>query len=228
MGAKHAELKAGRIPAHERSRLPEEGPTYPLSNRIRQEALLILHEGEFSAVEIGEMIGEDTSLVTNHLRDLYDAGCIEFAGFRGKGNFKKAVYRAIVRPYTSREEARKMSPEERNEVAGVNLQWTMTEADAAFRKKKMANDENCVIMFDEPRLDREGRVELDEFLVASWSGDFAVLERLKSIQDIAARAANRMAKSGEVGVIVVASLMAFERARSAITVGSSRLPISKS
>lgn len=224
---KHAELKPGRRPASEWSRLPDEAPTYPLTQRIRQESLLILHEGEFSAADIAEMIGEDTSHVTNHLRDLYDAGCIEFVGYQGKGNFKKAVYRAIARPFTSCEEAMKMSPEERQEIAGVMLQWIMVEATASFRNKKMADDENCVVMFDEPCLDAEGRIELDEFFTACWSGDFEVLERLKSVQDIEARATNRMAKSGETGVIVVASLMAFERARPRITKGSSRVPISK-
>lgn len=224
---KHAELKPGRRPARERSRLPGEAPTYPLNHRIRQESLLILHEGEFSAADIAQMIGEDTPHVTNHLRDLYDAGCIEFVGYQGKGNFKKAVYRAIVRPFTSREEAKKMSLEERHEIAGVYVQWTLTEAAAAYQSKKMAGDENCVVMFDEPCLDAEGRIELDEFFTACWSGDFDVLKRLKSVQDIAARAANRMAKSGEPGVTVVASLMAFERARSRITQGSSRVPITK-
>jgi predicted transcriptional regulator len=227
MGVKHAELKLGRNSVKDRLRLPEEAPTYPLTQRIRQEALLILHEGQFSAADIAEMIGEDTSHVTNHLRDLYDAGCIEFVGHRGKGNFKKAVYRAIARPFTSHEEAVKMSPEQRGEIAGVMLQWIMAEATGSYRDKKMANDENCVVMFDEPCLDAAGRVELDDFFTACWSGDFEVLERLKSVQDITARAANRMAKSGETGVIVVASLMAFERARSRITKGSSRVPISK-
>ena len=224
---RHAELKPGRRPASARSRLPEEVPTYPLNHRIRQESLIILHEGEFSAADIAEMIGEDTSHVTNHLRDLYDAGCIEFVEFRGKGNFKKAVYRAVARPFTSREETKKMSPEERQEVAGVHLQWALVEAVAAYRSKKMASDENCVVMSDEPCLDAEGRVELEDFLTACWNGDFEVMEKLKSVQDIAGRAVNRMAKSGEAGVTVVASLMAFERARPRITKGSSRVPISK-
>jgi DNA-binding transcriptional ArsR family regulator len=198
-----------------------------LNHRIRQESLIILHEGEFSAADIAEMIGEDTPHVTNHLRDLYDAGCIEFVGYQGKGNFKKAVYRAVARPFTSREEARKMSPEERQEAAGVHLQWTLTEAIAAYRNKKMARDESCVVMSDEPCLDAEGRLELDNFLTACWNGESDVLAKLKSVQDIAGRAANRMAKSGEAGVTVVVSLMGFERARSRIAKGSSRVPISK-
>jgi DNA-binding transcriptional ArsR family regulator len=198
-----------------------------LNHRIRQESLIILHEGEFSAADIAEMIGEHTSHVTNHLRDLYDAGCIEFVGYQGKGNFKKAVYRAVARPFTSREETEKMTLDERQEVAGVHLQWTLVEAVAAYRSKKMVSNVNHVVMSDEPCLDAEGRIELEDFFTACWNGDPEVLERLKSVQDIAARAANRMAKSGETGVTIVASLMAFERARPRITKGSSRVPISK-
>jgi len=224
----HAELREGRRPARERSRLPEDAPTYPLSHRIRQESLIILHEGEFSATEIADMIGEDTSNVTNHLRDLYDAGCIEFVGHQGKGNFRKAVYRAVARPFTSREETKEMSPDERQEVAGMHLQWTFVEAMAAYRNKKMASDDSCVVMSDEPCLDTEGRIELDDFLIACWKGDFEVMKKLKSVHDIAGRAAGRMAKSGEAGVAVVASLMAFERARPKIGKGSPRVPISKS
>lgn len=224
---KHAELRPGRRPASERSRLPEEAPAYPLSHRIRQEALIILHEGEFSAADIAQMIGEDTSHVTNHLHDLYDAGCIEFVGYRGKGNFKKAVYRAVARPFIGRTEYGSMSTQERDEAIGVHLQWAVAEALASYRNKKMASDKTLCLISDEPNLDAEGRVELDEFFTACWNGDFEVLEKLKSVQDIAARAANRMAKSGETGTIIVASLMAFERARPRISESPSRLPISK-
>jgi DNA-binding transcriptional ArsR family regulator len=154
MGAKHAELQPGRSPAKRRSRLPEEAPTYPASHPVRLEALIILHEGQFSAAEIARMIDEDTPNVTNHLRDLYDAGCIEFVGHKGEGNLRKAVYRAIARPFTSRAEVKKMSPEERQAATGVHLQWILAEALAAYRKKKMVRDET-VVLSDEPSLDTE-------------------------------------------------------------------------
>jgi DNA-binding transcriptional ArsR family regulator len=224
---KHAELKPGRRPARKRTRLPEEAPTYPVNHRIRHESLIILHEGEFSAADIAEMIGEETPHVTNQLRDLYDAGCIEFVGYKGRGNFKRAVYRAVARPFTSRKEYYSMSPEERQEAIGVHLQWTVAEALGSYRNKKMVSDEALCIISDEPCLDAEGRLELDDFLTACWNGESDVLAELKSVQDIAARATNRMAKSEETGTIVVISLMAFERARPGISEGSSRVPISK-
>jgi len=172
------------------------------------------------------MIDEDVPTVTNHLRDLYDAGCIEFVGHEGEGNLRKAVYQAIARPFTDPEETQQMSLEERQEAAGVHLQWIMAEALGSYRKKKMVKDET-VVMSDEPCLDAEGVLELHNFFVACWIGDVETLTRLEGVQQIAARAMNRMAASNEVGTTVVASLMAFERARPSISEGSSRVPISK-
>lgn len=226
MGEKHAELQPGRNPAKRRSRLPEEAPTYPTSHRVRLEALILLHEGDFSATEIAEMINEEVSLVANHLRDLYDAGCIEFVGLKGKSNLKKVVYRAIARPYTDCRETEKMSPSERQEAAGVHLQWIVAEALAAYRKEKMVSDET-VVMSDEPNLDAKGKLELRDFLVACWTGDVETLLRLEGVQQIASRAVARVTKSNESGTTVVASLMAFERARPPISKGSLGVPISK-
>jgi DNA-binding transcriptional ArsR family regulator len=226
MGVKHAKLRSGRNPAKRRSRLPEEAPTYPASHPVRLEALIILHEGQFSPAEIARMIGEDISHVTNHLRDLYDAGCIEFVAHQGDGNLRRSVYRAIARPFTNPDEVKKMSPQERHEAAGVHLQWFLAEALASYRKKKMVRDDT-VVMSDEPCLDAEGILELHNFFIACWAGDLETLAELEGVQQIAARALNRMAKSKETGTTVVASLMAFERARPPISEGSSRVPISK-
>lgn len=228
MRVKHAELVPGRNPAKKRRRLPEDVPTYPTNHRIRHAALIILHEGEFSAAEIAEMIGEDTRHVTNHLRDLYDAGSIEFVGYEGEGNFKRAVYRAIERPFTGSEDFQAMSLEERHEAIGVHLQWYWAEVCASFREKKMADDDDLCVLSDDPWIDTEGRREFDELLAACWSGDTNVLVELKGVQQIAARSAERMAESGETGTKIVVSMMAFERARPPISKGSSRVPISKS
>lgn len=228
MRVKHAELVPGRNPAKKRRRLPEDAPTYPTSHRVRHEALIILHEGEFSAAEIAEMIGEDTRHVTNHLRDLYDAGSIEFVGYEGDGNFKRAVYRAIERPFTGSEDYGAMSLDERHETIGVYLQWYWAEALASFREKKMAGDDDLCVLSDDPWLDSEGRRELDRLLAACWSGETDVLVELKGVQQIAVRAAERMAKAGNTGTKIVVSLMAFERALPPISKGSPRVPISKS
>jgi DNA-binding transcriptional ArsR family regulator len=228
MGVKHAELKPGRRPTKERTRLPEDAPTFAANHRIRLLSLILLHEGEYSAAEIAEMIGEETPIVSNHLRDLYDAGSVEFVGYKGEGNFKRAVYRAVKCPVITDEEFQAMSAEERYETAGVVVQWIVAECLASYREKRMAGDEAVCLISDEPNLDAEGRLELHDLLTACWSGEAEdVLTELQGVKEIAVRATNRMAKSGEAGTTVVVSLMAFERARPRISEGSSRVPISK-
>ncbi|HEY7950819.1 MAG TPA: winged helix-turn-helix domain-containing protein [Solirubrobacterales bacterium] len=221
-------LEPGRKPLKERTRLPEDAPSYPAGHRIRLESLIILHEGEFSAGDIAKMLGEDVKVVTNHLRDLYDAGCIEFVGYKGKGNLRKAVYRAVARPFTSGEEYRAMSLKERHEALGVHLQWIFSEGLTSYRTKKMAGDETVCVVSDEPNLDSEGKLELHDFLAACWTGKSEdALDALKGVQEIAGRATNRMAESGETGTTVVVALLAFERGRPPISEGSPRVPITK-
>ncbi len=70
---------------------------FAISYSIRLEALIILREREPSPADIAKAIDEDVSAVTNHLRELYDAGCIEFVGPVGEGNLRKSVYRGISR-----------------------------------------------------------------------------------------------------------------------------------
>lgn len=211
---KRATLKPGRRPLKERTRLPEDASPFAVGHRIRLESLIILHEGDFSAGEIAGILGEDVKNVTNHLRDLYDAGCVEFVGHKGEGNIRRAVYRAVTRPVVSDGEYRAMSLEERHDAIGVVLQWILAECLASYRNKKMDQDEEICLISDEPDLDARGREELRELLTASWRGEPQdAFDALKGVREIAARATNRMADSGEPSTKVVVALMAFERGR---------------
>lgn len=205
-------LKGGRRPLKERTRRPEDASPFAVSHPIKLEALIALHEGAFSAGEIAERLGEDVKIVTNHLRGLYDAGCIEFAGYKVEGNHRKRVYRAIVRPFVSDEAYRAMSKEERHDANSAVVQWILAECLSSYRNEKMDQDDDLCLISDEPNLDAEGKRELREFLTAGWRGKpEEALEALGSVQDIECRAADRMAESGEAGTTVVVALLAFER-----------------
>lgn len=219
--ARAGKLKPGRNPREERTRLPEDAPPFAIGYHIRLQALIILHEGAFSATDIARMIGEDVRIVSNHLHELWHAGCIEFVGrVEDQGNLSKALYRAVKRPYVSDEALQAMSPDDRQDSIGVNLQWIMAECLASFRNKKMVDDEALCLMSDEPNLDHQGRIEMRDFLNSCWSGEpVDALDALFGVRKIAARAANRMAKSGETGRTMVVVLMAFERGRSAVSDG---------
>jgi DNA-binding transcriptional ArsR family regulator len=216
-GASKAErkpLKLGRRPLEERTRLPNDAPPFAVSYGIRLEALIILHERESSPADIAKAIDEDVSVVTNHLRELYDAGCVEFVGRVGEGNLRKSVYRAISRPLVTDEEYEEMSLMERHETNGAAIQWIMAECLSSFRNCKMDQDDALCLITDAPTLDPLGRMELRDFLTASWNRrPKDAGEALTSVQEIVANAATRLAESGETGTTVIVTLMAFERGR---------------
>jgi DNA-binding transcriptional ArsR family regulator len=208
------------MPIRERTRLPADAPPFAVSNSLRLEALTVLHEGEFSPGEVADILGEDVKNVTHHLRELYDAGCIEFVGHKGEGNIRKAVYRAIARPFVSDETYRAMSFEERHDANSAVVQWIVAEILSSYRNGKMDRSENLCLISDEPELDTKGGEELREFFASAWSGEPEdALDALKSIQEIAGRAANRMAESREAGTTTFVALLAFERGRFGRPVG---------
>jgi hypothetical protein len=176
---------------------------HAVNHWIRVEALAIFHEGEFSAGEVAEMIGEDVKLVRGHIRDLYNSGCIEVAGYKMVGNHRKLVYRAVVLPVVSDKVFRAMSIEKRHDLNGVVVQGLLAESLSSYRNEKMDNDEELVLIWDVPNVDVQGKRELSEHLASSWEG----------VRDIHARAANRMAESGETGTTMIAALLGFERGR---------------
>jgi DNA-binding transcriptional ArsR family regulator len=208
-------LKAGRVPVKKRTKLPDDMPTYAVGHPIKLAALIALHEKDQSAVEIADRLGVDVRWVTNHLRDLYDAGCIEFVGHKaGKRNIKRAVYRAIARPLIDDETHRAMSQMERRASASVVVQWITAECLASYRTGKIDQDDDVCLISDEPNLDATGREELRVLFTAVYDGELDALEAAKSIQAIEGRAANRMAKSDEKGTTMFVALMAFERGSS--------------
>ncbi len=174
--------------------------------------MALLHENDLSPSDIADILDEDVKIVTHHLRELYDAGCIEFVGHKGT-NLRRAVYRAVSRVLVTDEAYRAMSIEERNDLNGVALQWIMAECLISHRSGRMNRDENLCLLSDEPNLDSEGRRELRDFLRAAWEGVPDVLQASEGIQEIECRAANRMAKSGEGGTKIFVALLAFERGR---------------
>jgi hypothetical protein len=162
-----------------------------------------MHEGEYSAGEIADMIDEDVKNVRGHIRDLYDSGCIEFAGHKMVGSSMRPVYRAIVLPVVSDEVYRAMSIDERHDASGAIVQGVLAEALSSYRNGKMDHDEDLCLIWDAPNLDAQGKKEMVAHLTASW----------ERVQEIHAQATNRMAKSGEAGTTTVVGLLGFERGR---------------
>jgi DNA-binding transcriptional ArsR family regulator len=199
------EWQTGRIPLKERTKQPVEAMTHALNHWVRLEAVAIFHQGEFSAGEVAEMMGEDVRYVTGHIRILYEAGCIEFVGLKRIGGHARPVFRAVVLPVITDEVFRAMSKDERHDANGAIVQGFLTESLSSYRNDKMdgAEEPPCLI-WDAPPLDAEGRQKLRERLTEIWEDEVLAVQ---------AESANRIAESGEEAIPTVIGLFSFERGR---------------
>jgi hypothetical protein len=195
--------KVGRKPRKKRTRQPVAAMTHALNHWLRVEIVSILHEGEFSAGEIAEMTGADVKAVTGQSHDLYESGCIEFAGHKEVDGAMRPVYRAIVPPEVSDEVYRAMSEEDRDDASGAIVQGVLAEAISSCQNGKLAEDETVALIWGAPTLDAQGEREMNAHLTASYRG----------AQEIHAKAASRMARSGETGVTKVVAFLGFRRGR---------------
>lgn len=196
--------EVGRKPRKKRKRQSVRAMTHSINHVIRVEALAIFHEGEFSAGEVAEMIGESVKTVTGHIHELYESGCIEFAGHKEVDGMMRPVYRSIAIPEVTPEVYRAMSIEDRHELNGAVTQGILTEAVSSFGAGKMDDDEDLYLVWDAPYLDALGELEMHDFMARCFK---------KGAKRIHAKSANRMAKSGEKGRTKVIGFLSFRRGR---------------
>jgi DNA-binding transcriptional ArsR family regulator len=188
----------------QRGKSIEEVVAYAVGHRIRVHVLIVLNEGTYTATQIAEIIGEPLNNVSNHIRELLDAGSIELAKTVQKRNVLQHYYRAVEMPFYSDEEAAAMTHEQRQVTAGLVVQSAAAEVMAALWAGKLANPRTC-LAWNWFNVDEQGREEIEEEQTRLW-------ERL---QEIEADATNRRARSGEPAQSMLVTLFGYERARNA-------------
>jgi len=193
-----------RKPISQRKRPVDEAVAYAVGNGTRIDALAILAEGKHSPSEIAEILGVDTRLVGNHIRELFACGCIESAGTTKVRNVTQHFYKALATPFVSDEAYRAMPIAARREVISVLVQAIVTEALASLRAGKMEADDDVCLIWDCVKLDQQARRELSVEMQAQY--DRAL--------ELEAESESRLAESGEKEVMTFVSLMACERSRS--------------
>lgn len=197
------ELQVGRKPRGERTKRPAEAAAFSVNHPVRLEVLTVLHQGEFSAGEVADILNEDVRYIAGHIRDLYNAGCIEFVGYRVVGSRSRAIFRAVILPEITDEEWRAMSGEERHDASAAIVQGFQAESLSSHCRNKMDDEEELCLIWDAHRVDAQGKREIRERLTATW----------KEILAIEGESANRMADTGETGTVVVVGLHSFPRGR---------------
>jgi DNA-binding transcriptional ArsR family regulator len=194
--------KTGR--AGQRGKSIEEVVQYALGHRIRVHILIVLNEGVYTAGQIAEIIDEPLNNVSNHVRELLDAGSIEVVKAEQRGNLLRHYYRAVEIPFYSEQEVEAMTPEQRQVIAGLVVQSASAEVMAALWAGKLADPRAC-LAWDWYTVDQEGREELEE----------EQRRFLGRVREIEVEATNRRARSGEQAASMLVTLFGYERARRA-------------
>jgi hypothetical protein len=151
---------------------------------------------------LADAIGEPLNKIGNHIRELLDAGSIEIADTKRRRNTYQHYYRAVRLSFFSERGVNAMTWQERQISAGLIFQALMAEVMAGLWAGKMFEDPRDWLTWQPVNLDAAGRQELFEEQEESW-------ERLNAIK---ARAANRVAESGEDTAPYIVSMLGFKRA----------------
>jgi DNA-binding transcriptional ArsR family regulator len=191
------------MPRDARKREMNEAVAFAVGHKIRNQALAILAEGARSSSELAKIMKLGVKRVSNHIKELYESGCIEIAHIGKKGNLDEVFYRTVILPYITDEAYRRMAMVERHDVNGVTVQNITNELLAAYQADKLDNDEDLWLLWDALMVDRQARREIAQEQAESY-------ERQK---DIAGAAATRLCESGEVGETTIIASLAFDRCR---------------
>ena len=188
----------------------DERIAYIAKHPFRVDALAILNERTASIAQIAEIMGVETNKISHHIKDLFDAGCIEIAKSVKRRGAHENYYCASLRPNISDDEWGKLSMRVRREISGLLFQAILSEGLGALRVGTFDSRINRHASWRILNLDEQGWLEL----VAEKAKS---LERTETIQ---ARAYRRMSESNTEGFSVIAAALAFERAQP----GRSRTP----
>ena len=133
--------------AGQRRKRIEEVVGYALNHRTRVHILIILNEGTFTAKQIADIIGEPLNNVSNHIRELLDAGSIELAKTEMVRNTQQHHYRAVEIPHYSDEEVAAMTPR-RSGNLWLGIQSMIAEIMAALWAGQMEADPRVWLAWD--------------------------------------------------------------------------------
>jgi DNA-binding transcriptional ArsR family regulator len=176
--------------------------SYAVSHPTRIHVLVVVHHGTYTAAQIAQIIDEPLNNVSNHIRELVDAGSIEIARTEQKGNIIQHYYRAVAMPFYSDADIAAMTPQQRQVSAGLVVQSMAAEAMAALRTGKLV-DPRAWLTWNWFNVDEQGREDIADEQQRSWN----------RMQEIEAESVNRRADSDEEATTMIVTQLSYERAR---------------
>ncbi len=171
-----------------------------LSHPMRTRILAILNERVASPNEISEMIDERLPNVSYHVRALLELGCVELVSTAQRRGAIEHYYRAVVRPFFTDRDWKKLPQSGRQAVSDVALQMIWEDVSSAIRGGTFEARADRHLSRSVLELDEEGWKELSELLGST----------LEETEKIERRSAERLKANEGNPVPVRVVLMHFE------------------
>jgi DNA-binding transcriptional ArsR family regulator len=171
-----------------------------LSHPMRSRILGILDERVASPNEIAEMIGERLPNVSYHVRALLDLDCIELVDTAQRRGAIEHYYRAIVRPFFSDRDWRRLPRAGRQAISDAALRDVWEDVSNALGAGTFESRPDRHLSHNDVVLDDEGWAEIAKLL----NGMVGEVER------IASASARRLKTANEAGIPATVVAMQFE------------------
>src|SRR5215210_2263070 len=133
-----------------------------LSHPMRARILTILNERVASPNEISEMIDERLPNVSYHVRTLLDLGCLELVSTAQRRGAIEHYYRAVVRPFFTDRDWKKLPRSGRQAISDVALQLIWEDVSDAIKRGTFETRPDRHLSRSALELDETGWKELTE------------------------------------------------------------------
>jgi predicted ArsR family transcriptional regulator len=167
---------------------------------LRVQILIILNEKTASPNMLAQELDQSLNLVAYHVRVLEKYDCIELVDTKQRRGATEHFYRATRRQFLSDDQWSKMPASLRPGMAGAVLRSVFEDIEDASKTGTLDEVDDMHLSRTPMVLDRKGWEDVSETLKGS-------LDRLLEIQT---EASERLAASGESGVLAKVHLMHFK------------------
>lgn len=171
-----------------------------ISSEITIKVLVALVERAASPKEVATALRLKVPTVSHHVRKLERMGLIELVEEREVRGAVQHIYRAVIRPIVSDEEWERLDIEERQRFSIWIVQMILVDAARSFEAGLFDARLNNHLSRTPMVVDEQG---VDEIAAIQTKA-------LHEIIDVAATSADRMVRSHEPGIDLIAAMMCFE------------------
>jgi DNA-binding transcriptional ArsR family regulator len=161
-----------------------------LSHPLRAHVLSILNERVASPNQIANELEEPLGNVSYHVKTLAEMGCIELVNTEPRRGAIEHFYRAVVRPFFSEKDWKRLPPSARQGISDATLQLIWEDTSDALDAGTFDGRTDRHLSRSRLVLDQTGWEQVNDLLV----------ETMNRVGEIEAECAKRRSHNGEAGI----------------------------